>query len=219
MCGRVRLDRRTPRHCGDRLTAKRRYGRSRRDLAEIAIRQFEAKGFEETTVEEIAEAAEYSPRTFHRQFPSKEDVVFFDLPDILAPLSALPLPGSVSAWSAVSAVFIENAHRWESWSADVARSRTRLIFDEPALYRRFLDITDQWEAVLTRVFCDERGSDPSQDAYAQLLAGCAISACRVALRSWLVRPERCLPEHMTDALDQLACGFGVARVHALGSRH
>lgn len=161
-------------------------------------------------MEEIAKAADYSPRTFHRQFPSKEDVVFFDLPDILAPLSALPGPESVSAWSAVGALLIENAHRWESWSTDVARSRTRLIFEEPALYRRFLEIMDQWEAVLTQVFADERGTDPSRDAYAQLLAGCAVSACRVALRSWLVRPERCLPDHMTDALDQLALGFGVA---------
>jgi transcriptional regulator MftR-like protein len=114
----------------------------------------------------------------------------------------------------VSALFVENAGRWESWSADVARSRTRLIFDEPALYRRFLEIMDQWETVLTQVLSDERGTDPSQDAYAQLLAGCAVSACRVALRSWLARPERSLPDHMTDALNQLASGFGVTPASA-----
>lgn len=197
------------------MTEKRRYGRSRRDLAEIAIRQFDAKGFDATTVEDIAEAADYSPRTFHRQFPAKEDVVFFDLPDILAPLTTLHRAESASVWSAVTALFIENARRWESWSTDVARSRTRLIFEEPALYRRFLEIMDQWEAVLTQVFADERGNDPSHDAYAQLLSGCAISACRVALRSWLVQPQRSLPDHMNDALDQLARGFDLAAVSAL----
>src|SRR5262245_57913505 len=67
----------------------RRRGQSRLELAAVAIRLFEEKGFEATTVEEIAEEAGYSPRTFFRQFSRKEDVLFFDLPDMARPLRRL----------------------------------------------------------------------------------------------------------------------------------
>ena len=38
-------------------------------------------GFAETTLEDIAEAADYSPSTFFRHFGTKEDAVFFDIAD------------------------------------------------------------------------------------------------------------------------------------------
>jgi AcrR family transcriptional regulator len=47
-------------------------------IQEEALRLFLEKGFEATTVEEIAEAAEISPGTFFNYFPTKEDVVFQD---------------------------------------------------------------------------------------------------------------------------------------------
>ncbi|GII65558.1 hypothetical protein Skr01_56430 [Sphaerisporangium krabiense] len=52
--------------------------RTRHTLVETAVRLFERKGFEETTVAEIAAAAEVSTRTFFSYFASKEDVIFFD---------------------------------------------------------------------------------------------------------------------------------------------
>src|SRR5262245_46483664 len=49
-----------------------------------ALRLFTEKGYSQTTVEEIADAAAISPRTFFRYFPSKEDVVMWDEYDPLA---------------------------------------------------------------------------------------------------------------------------------------
>ena len=49
-----------------------------------ALRLFADKGYAQTTVEEIADAAAISPRTFFRYFPSKEDVVMWDEYDPLA---------------------------------------------------------------------------------------------------------------------------------------
>lgn len=171
---------------------------------------FERQGFAATTVEEIAQAAAYSPRTFHRQFASKEDVVFFDLPSILSPLEALVAAPAPSAWAAVCDIVMANAENWEAGGDQLALSRTRLIHEEPALHRRLLEIAAEWEDVIARVFAAERGTDVATDAYAQALAGAIVVACRAALRLWLATPERPLTAHLGETLALIADGFGLA---------
>jgi len=68
----------------------------RRTLSDIqgeALRLFVAQGYEQTTIEQIAEAAEVSPSTVFRYFATKEDLVLTDEydPVILASLAAGPL--------------------------------------------------------------------------------------------------------------------------------
>src|SRR5579859_5159842 len=48
--------------------------RTRRTLAEVALRLFTEKGFDATTLDELAEEAEVSKSTFFRAFPAKEAV-------------------------------------------------------------------------------------------------------------------------------------------------
>lgn len=196
---------------------KRRYGRSRRDLAEAAIRQFEEKGFSATTVEDVAEAAGYSPRTFFRQFSSKEDVVFFDLPDILSPLQDLLLEPPASAWDAVSAIVVKNASDWEAAGPRLAQVRTRLLHEEPSLHRRYLEISAEWEVVIARIFAAERGVDPERDAYPQILAASVVGACRGAMRRWLVEPRVGLGDHTAAGLAVIRNGFGLSDRAVTGS--
>jgi AcrR family transcriptional regulator len=58
--------------------------RTRRAIAAAALRLFDERGYEETTISDIAAAAEVSPRTFFSYFPSKDDVVFAEMDERLA---------------------------------------------------------------------------------------------------------------------------------------
>jgi AcrR family transcriptional regulator len=55
--------------------------KTRSAIQEHALRLFREQGYHQTTIEQIAEAAEVSPSTFFRYFTTKEDVVLFDATD------------------------------------------------------------------------------------------------------------------------------------------
>ncbi len=66
-----------------RSLRERKRARTFTTIQQQALRLFREQGYNETTVEQIAEAAEVSPSTFFRYFPTKEDVVVRDLYDAM----------------------------------------------------------------------------------------------------------------------------------------
>jgi len=66
--------------------------KTRRSIQQHALRLIHEQGYDATTVEQIAEAAEVSPSTFFRYFPTKEDTILTDEYDplIMESLRAQP---------------------------------------------------------------------------------------------------------------------------------
>jgi AcrR family transcriptional regulator len=60
---------------------ERKKQKTRETIISVALELFAARGYEQTTIAEIAEAAEVSPRTIFAYFPSKEDILFCDVPE------------------------------------------------------------------------------------------------------------------------------------------
>lgn len=65
---------------------ERKKQQTRDTIARAALRLFADRGYDETTLAEIAEAADVSPRTIFAYFESKEDILFCDGPDMLSKL-------------------------------------------------------------------------------------------------------------------------------------
>jgi AcrR family transcriptional regulator len=86
---------------------ERKKAKTRAALQEHALRLFREQGYEATTVDEIAEAAEVSPSTFFRYFPTKEDVVLYDALDPLLLEAFEAQPADLSPVGAVRATMRE----------------------------------------------------------------------------------------------------------------
>ncbi|HEY1971116.1 MAG TPA: TetR family transcriptional regulator [Pseudonocardia sp.] len=161
------------------LTSRdRRRLRTRRELALAAVRLFETNGFADTTVEEIALAADYSASSFFRLFPRKEDAVFFDMPERMGELR--DSLGPDHGWPAIRSALIEHARTWEADDPEFAAARVRLLHREPALTSRYLDYCQQYESWLTELVASRNPSDGTDPVLAQLVAACVIACVRSA---------------------------------------
>src|SRR2546425_12821489 len=78
----------------------------RAELAELALGLFVERGYERTTVEDIAAAAGLSRRSFFRYFPTKEDVLFGDVDELAEQIAEdiRARPDDGDAWACLHAV-------------------------------------------------------------------------------------------------------------------
>jgi AcrR family transcriptional regulator len=154
----------------------------RTEIAETAFALFVRRGFEQTTVDEIAEAAGLSRRSFFRYFPSKEDAVFgllYDLGEELAAAVAAR-PAAEPPWDALRAscaVLIETMRG----RPDDVMALLRLIHETPSLRARHQDKQDRWRKLLTDAL--QARSVPRLDA--DVLASAALAVFDVVCREWL----------------------------------
>ena len=84
---------------------------TRRSLRRIALDLVAERGFAHVTVEDIAEAADVSPRTFFNYFPSKEAALFGADPERIAALGErlVPRMPGETALEALRVVFVGEA--------------------------------------------------------------------------------------------------------------
>jgi AcrR family transcriptional regulator len=149
---------------------ERKKARTRAAIREHALRLFREQGYGATRVEQIAEAAEVSPATFYRYFPTKEDVVLQDDLDVLT-LDALEAqPPGLSPLAAVRGAVASARAGFTDEERERFRQTTELTMAVPEIRARALDefarTIDGTAAVLAR----RSGRDPD-DVAVRALAG------------------------------------------------
>ncbi|MGO4614481.1 TetR family transcriptional regulator [Nocardia sp. 2YAB30] len=117
-------------------------------VVDQALRLFAEKGYEATTVDEIAEAAGISRRTFFRQFRSKEDVIFADHESQLAQAAEFLAASRADPWEAVCDAVVQVFERFTQWR-EIAARRYRVVRQAPALREREIVTVFRYERLFT----------------------------------------------------------------------
>ncbi|MFJ5528771.1 TetR family transcriptional regulator [Streptomyces sp. NPDC093261] len=170
---------------------ERKKQRTRDALLRAALELFTTKGYEATTVDEIAEAADVSQRTFFRYFAGKEDAVFFvqslaeshfveavrARPHHEAPLEALRqaiLEGWDSIGEAVEEIIPSELHL----------RACRLIESTPALFATHLRRSAELEEDIARIIAEREGLDVNADPRPRVAVALFGGVMRVTERLW-----------------------------------
>jgi AcrR family transcriptional regulator len=173
-----------PGHPGQPGTAKpglreRKKARTRAAIREHAFRLFRDQGYDATTVEQIAEAAEVSPSTFFRYFPTKEDVVLQDDLDLLWLEAIQEQPPEMSPIAAMRAgVHAAFARMGEAEWAQM-HEMTQLAMTVPAVRARMLAELARTTQALAEALAERTGRDPS-DFAVRTLAGAVVGVAMSA---------------------------------------
>jgi AcrR family transcriptional regulator len=162
--------------------------RTRRALADAALRLFAEKGFDATTLEELSEEAEVSKSTFSRTFPAKEAAGIEAEAELwtafLAALDASALSGTVLGdlhRSLAAAV----AGLDETWDERFLATR-RLVIAEPALLRYIEHYRARIKEQLAAALASKLALDP-EDLRLHVLAEIAMTAFSISGRAWVRR--------------------------------
>jgi AcrR family transcriptional regulator len=156
--------------------------KTRQAIRREAFRLFDANGYAATTVEQIAEAAEVSPSTFFRYFPSKESLLLADDLDPLILQAFEAQPPDLSPTQAIRRAHQDVLANLSEEQLDFENTRQRLIFSIPELKAALYDeyyrtITVMAEAIGHRI------GRPAGDFEVRVFVGAMVGAMMAAYDS------------------------------------
>ncbi|NNH72021.1 TetR family transcriptional regulator [Nocardia uniformis] len=159
---------------------ERKKERTRRTIRLEAFRLFHEQGYPATTVEQIAEAAEVSPSTFFRYFPSKERVVFVDDLDPILMRKFEEQPSELSALEAFLRATLETFESLDREQFEFERERAALVRAIPELRGVLAWEMDRNVDMVSELVARRNGREPD-DFEVRALAGALIGAAQAAL--------------------------------------
>ncbi|SOD98137.1 transcriptional regulator, TetR family [Blastococcus haudaquaticus] len=178
-----------------------------------ALQLVAERGLDEVSVDDIAERADVSPRTFFNYFPSKIDaVVGLDPAAPQRQVEAfLSRPADESPVEAMRAVAREQAAEM-SENTELWPLRLTVIDAHPAALARLAAAFGESEQVLAAAIGERTGTRVGADAYPALLAGVAAAAMRTSLHRWFAGDfTAALPDLVDETWDLLAAGLPAPR--------
>ena len=189
-------------------------GTSRRAVSRTALEMFAERGFDETTVDEIAEALGVSRRTLHRYFASKNDMVWGDFDWVLARLrSCLDATDPDEPLHEALRAAVVESNRYENEQLPELRIRMRLITGVPALQAHSTLRYSEWRAVIADFVAGRLGCDAG-DLIPQTVAHAALGTSMAAFLVWVDDPSSDLVENLDKAYRLLGAGVAVLTEHS-----
>jgi AcrR family transcriptional regulator len=162
---------------------ERKKARTRASIREHALRLFREQGYHATTVEQIAAAAEVSPSTFFRYFPTKEDLVLQDDMDTRMIEALERQPGGLSPLAAVRAAAREMFVAYSEADLEVIRQTTQLTMTVPEIRARALDEFARTIGVIGEAVA-RRAGRPPDDLNVRVMAGAIVGVIMAITIPW-----------------------------------
>jgi AcrR family transcriptional regulator len=186
---------------------ERKKQRTREALIDAAFTLFAEKGFEPTTVEEIADTVDVSSRTFFRYFSSKEDVVLTyqeeQFEALLEALAARPAEEPVVTAMRRAVVSVIHACEEGEYGFDPAKFSCiqQLLKSSPAVFSRALEYGQKKHMVITKLIADRMGVDPEKDMRPHVAAATVSCTFQAAFEVWVNGGTKA--KSFSDLLDQV----------------
>jgi AcrR family transcriptional regulator len=192
----------------DESRRERKKRQTRRLIAETAIRLFGERGYEQTTVAQIAQSADVATKTFFNYFPAKEDVLFTDFPrrtEVALQAVADRRPGEGVAdvltrlYDAMLADF--RAEGVGGHDPRVMQVYTDLVMTVPALQAKALHLAQDLQRIIAAALQDAF-PDELDAIDAAAVVGAMVGAIQGAALASMERgdPEQALWEAMRRGL-------------------
>lgn len=185
---------------------ERKKARTREAIQHQALRLFTEHGYDVTTVEQVAAAADVSPSTVFRYFPTKDDLVLTDELDPLLIAAFRDQPPELGTVAAFRATLRQVFGEVDAGQLADIKARATLILSVPELRAAMLDQLAQsitWLAELTAERAGQRPDDPA----ARALAGAVVGVWIAAATQWVANPGDDLLGALDTALDHLENGL------------
>jgi mycofactocin system transcriptional regulator len=176
-------------------------------LSHIGLELFIARGFEATTVDDIAAAAGIGRRTFFRYFASKNDVPWGDFDALLEGMRKhlRAVPADVPLWPSLREAVVE-FNRFPATEAPIHRRRMELILGVPALVAHSTLRYDAWRQVIAehagrRLDCPHAALEP------QAIGWTCLGIALAAYEQWLRSADADLGGLLHDAFSVVEVSF------------
>jgi mycofactocin system transcriptional regulator len=188
------------------LPDARREG-TRARIERAALDLFTQRGFEGVTIDEIADVAGISRRTYFRYFATKADAVWGDFSAHVERLARLlrDSPSGQTVLASICDAYVE-VNDYAPRDLPLLRQRMQLILTEPALLAhsqvRYADV----DRVVAEYVALRTGAEPGE-LLPRLVATSTRAAATTAFEAWLTSPEFSLDKALRTAFDELATGF------------
>lgn len=186
---------------------ERKKARTKSAIQSHAVRLFREQGYAATTVEQVAEAAEVSPSTVFRYFPTKEDLALNDDADPIVFAAFTTQPPELNLVQAWRASMREGIAQLTRQDVETQVERARLLLTVPELWGATLHGLQDTMAVMTNLSAERLGRAPD-DPGVRTTVGAIVGVLLTAALDW-VRTDDDLDVMavIDDALEQLDTGL------------
>ncbi|KIZ14367.1 TetR/AcrR family transcriptional regulator [Streptomyces natalensis] len=186
---------------------ERKKMQTRQAIRRAAYRLFQEQGYDATPIDQIAEAAEVSPSTVFRYFPTKEDIVLTDEYDAVLEDGLRARPADEPLVESLRQVTVEALGAIAEAERAELVQRMRLVREVPAIRGRTAENIARDAEMIAAVLA-ERCGRPADDLEVRVISAAVLAALQEAMLHWVeAGPQADLAALVNRTMDVLARGL------------